>query len=63
MTEIHLRVEPIHETIDGRLLARAIQEKIRSQFQLRVQVAMSAPGTLPRFEMKAKRWVRVPPRP
>jgi phenylacetate-CoA ligase len=63
MTEIHLHVEPAHDAIDGRLLARAIREKVRSQFQLRVQVTISAPGTLPRFEMKTRRWVRVPARP
>ncbi len=59
MTEIHLQVEPVHDGIDGRRLARIIQAKVRSQFHLRAPVTISPPGTLPRFEMKAQRWVRV----
>ena len=43
----------------GRRLARSIEAKLRSQLHLRVPVAISAPGTLPRFEMKAQRWVRI----
>jgi phenylacetate-CoA ligase len=59
MTEIHLHVEPIHDEIDGVQLVRTIQDKVHSQFHLRAPVTISAPGTLPRFEMKAQRWVRM----
>lgn len=59
MTEIHLCVEPIDAGIDGRQLARSIEDGIRSHFHLRAPVSISPPGTLPRFEMKARRWVRL----
>jgi len=39
-------------------LARALEEKFRAAFALRVPIAPVAPGSLPRFEMKARRWVR-----
>jgi hypothetical protein len=31
---------------------------LRTAFNLRVPVALVPSGTLPRFELKAKRWVR-----
>jgi hypothetical protein len=31
---------------------------VRSAFSLRVPVTICPPGALPRFEMKARRWVR-----
>jgi phenylacetate-CoA ligase len=58
MTEIHLHVEPVHDGTDGRQLARRIQDKIRAKFHLRAPVTIASRGTLPRFEMKARRWVR-----
>ena len=58
MTEIHLRVEPTPGGIDGPALARRIQARVRSIFNLRSRVTISPPGTLSRFEMKAQRWVR-----
>jgi phenylacetate-CoA ligase len=59
MTEIRLRVEPIHDEIDGAQLVRTIQDRVHSQFHLRIPVTITSPGTLPRFEMKAQRWVRM----
>ncbi|MGO8746288.1 MAG: phenylacetate--CoA ligase family protein [Thermoguttaceae bacterium] len=58
MTEIHIRVEPTATGLDGPALARQIQAKVRSLFNLRMRVTVCPPGTLPRFEMKAQRWVR-----
>ena len=31
---------------------------LQTAFNLRIPVTIAAPGALPRFEMKAKRWVR-----
>ena len=59
MTEIHLRVEPVAGGIDGPALAKRIQARVRSQFNLRSRVTISPCGTLARFEMKARRWERV----
>lgn len=40
-------------------VATKLEKSFQSQFALRVPVTMVPPGTLPRFEMKAKRWVRI----
>lgn len=37
---------------------RRLEEAFRSRLALRVPVEIVPPGTLPRFEMKARRWVR-----
>lgn len=50
LAEINLRVEATEET------AAALAQKLRSIFTLRIPVTAVAPGTLPTFEVKAKRW-------
>lgn len=50
LAEINLTVESSAET------ARALAGKLRSTFTLRIPVTAVAPGTLPTFEVKAKRW-------
>jgi phenylacetate-CoA ligase len=57
MTGMRIDVEPQPET-DGPTLAREIEEAIRNQLHFRPRVVSVAPGTLPRFEMKAHRVVR-----
>ena len=39
-------------------LAQRLEEAFRTRLALRVTVEMVPAGTLPRFEMKARRWVR-----
>ena len=58
MTELHLHVEAIPDTIDGPALAKKVRTKMRSLFHLRVPITICRPGTLPRFEMKGRRWTR-----
>jgi phenylacetate-coenzyme A ligase PaaK-like adenylate-forming protein len=43
---------------EAQAVARAIQSRLRDAFALRVPISMVEPGTLPRFDMKAKRWIR-----
>jgi phenylacetate-CoA ligase len=50
LAEIHLTVESSEET------ASELSQKLRSVFTLRIPVTAVAPGTLPTFEVKAKRW-------
>jgi phenylacetate-CoA ligase len=50
LAELNLTVESTAET------ASALAQKLRSTFTLRIPVAAVAPGTLPTFEVKAKRW-------
>jgi phenylacetate-coenzyme A ligase PaaK-like adenylate-forming protein len=35
-----------------------LEKEFQLTFNLRISVEMVAPGTLPRFEMKARRWIR-----
>jgi phenylacetate-CoA ligase len=50
LSELNLTVESSAET------ARSLAQKLRSTFTLRIPVTAVAPGTLPTFEVKAKRW-------
>lgn len=58
MTEIRIELEPWpNQPAEG--LVQRVEEALRSSFQLRVPVDLADPGSLPRFELKAKRWVRI----
>lgn len=55
LAELSLEVE----APDGdRALAHRIETALRDALALRIPVSVVAPGTLPRFELKARRWVR-----
>jgi phenylacetate-CoA ligase len=56
LADLVLEVEPAAG--DGRALAEEIAKAIRAELLFRVDVQPAPPGTLPRFEMKAKRVVR-----
>jgi phenylacetate-CoA ligase len=57
LTELRLEVEP--ESGCGQGLAHRIEAALRDALSLRIPVTIVAQGSLPRFEMKAKRWVKV----
>ena len=57
LTELLLRLEP-KPNIDSESLKDKAATAIRNQLNLRVNVEIVAPDTLPRFELKAKRWIR-----
>jgi phenylacetate-CoA ligase len=57
MAELALTVEPIAGA-DGNAVAETLAAALRTALALRVPVTSVSAGTLPRFEMKAKRWVR-----
>jgi len=56
MTELRLVVEPLNASIDG--LAPRVSDAVHRALGLRCEVTLAAPGTLPRFELKAKRFIR-----
>ena len=56
MTELKLLIEP-QPAQDGDALCARLQEAMRGTFHLRVPVSAVPTGHLPRFEMKARRWV------
>ena len=58
MTELRVSVEPTPDCSDRAGLARTVAEDLRDAFSLRIPVEAVEPGGLPRFEMKARRWVR-----
>ena len=59
LVELHLEVEPDSDHVADKDLAHRLQTALRDALALRIPVSIVAPGTLPRFEMKAKRWIRV----
>lgn len=59
LAQLKIDVEPGSECQDPAALASRIEEELRRTFALRIPVAAVARGSLPRFEMKARRWIRV----
>ncbi len=59
MSEANVIVEAAPSVNDGTALAGRIEQALRDAFSLRIPVSVVAPGSLPRSEMKANRWVRV----
>ncbi len=57
MTEIEVVIEPESGVSDADELVQRLSKHFENSFALRVPVRAAEPGSLPRFEMKAKRWV------
>jgi phenylacetate-CoA ligase len=57
LTEMTIQIEPRAQCANPAELAKRLQSQLQSAFHLRVPVRIARPGALPRFEMKAKRWV------
>ncbi len=58
LTELRIEVEPTDLCGDVRGLAAEVQQALQAAFNLRLTVEMVPPGSLPRFELKARRWLR-----
>jgi phenylacetate-CoA ligase len=58
MTEMQVEVEPLVDVMSRAGLAQELAAKLRTALNLRIPVRMCGPESLPRFEMKARRWVR-----
>jgi phenylacetate-CoA ligase len=52
-----VRIEPVATCQEPEALLARVQKSFQQLFALRVPVELAAPGSLPRFEMKAKRWI------
>ena len=59
MTELELLIEPLPEVQDIDGLCRKIGDAVYKVTNLRIGVRAVTIGGLPRFELKAKRWIRV----
>ena len=57
MVDLHIEVEPDPER-DAGDLARRIATSVRDRFHFKPRVTLVSAGSLPRFEMKARRRVR-----
>jgi len=58
LTELKLSIEPRPDEADPSALAVALENALQVALNLRVPVTTVPPGSLPRFEMKSRRWVR-----
>jgi phenylacetate-CoA ligase len=57
MAELRLEVEPRDQCADVRGLMAEVRQALEAAFHLRIPVEAVPPGALPRFEMKARRWI------
>jgi phenylacetate-CoA ligase len=58
LAELNIEIEPTPDCSDAAGLARQLERAFETAFALRVPVRVAAPNALPRFELKAKRWLR-----
>jgi phenylacetate-CoA ligase len=58
MTELHIIVEPGREVKNVAQLVSAVEKALETAFSLRIAVTAAPPGSLPRAELKSKRWLR-----
>jgi phenylacetate-CoA ligase len=59
LAELTLQIEPERDVQDAGQLVGRLEAALRDAFGLRIAVMAVAPGDLPRFEMKARRWREV----
>jgi len=57
LAELRIEIEPAERCRDVPELVAAARRSFETAFALRVPVEAVAPGSLPRFEMKSKRWL------
>jgi phenylacetate-CoA ligase len=58
LTDLAITIEPEPGCADMPGLIAKLERAFEAAFSLHLPVTLAAPGSLPRFEMKAKRWVR-----
>ncbi len=59
MVQLQIEVEMSVETEDCAKVCSALETKLQTLLALKVPVNIVEPGSLPRFEMKARRWTEV----
>jgi len=58
MVELSLEIEAVPDVQHPESLIPRLEEFFQTALNLRVPVRLLPPGSLPRFEMKAQRWVK-----
>jgi phenylacetate-CoA ligase len=56
LAELRLRIEARPDCAQHAGLPARVEGALHAAFNLRIPVSLAAPGSLPRFEMKGKRW-------
>jgi phenylacetate-CoA ligase len=59
LAEMKIEIEPASTCANPQALAEALQRKLETAWSLRVPVSSVTPGCLPRYELKARRWIKV----
>ena len=59
MAELCLEIEAVPDSPALASLQRRLEQSFQTVLNLRIPVVLLPPGSLPRFEMKAQRWVRI----
>ncbi len=59
MLAMKIKVEPTPDCEDLDHLVSGLEKEFHHTFSLRIPIEVVEPGSLPRFEMKHKRWVRL----
>jgi phenylacetate-CoA ligase len=58
LTEVRVEIEPASDCSDRRGLCERVSRTLQASLSFRAEVEAVPPGSLPRFELKAKRFVR-----
>jgi len=56
LVELTIRIEPSPDCKDAAALAKRLQNALHTAFNLRIGVNLAEPRSLPRYEMKGRRW-------
>ncbi len=59
LPELSIEVEAVAEYRNDTSLTHRLEAALTNAFALRIPVSLAPPGSLPRFEMKARRWVNI----
>ena len=55
LSDLRIEIEPEKDAVH---VLHRLEVALRDALQLRIPVTLAAAGSLPRFELKAKRWIR-----
>ena len=58
MVQLNIVIEPSPLCKSPIKLAQRVKKHLQEAFPIRIEISTVVPGSLPRFEMKSKRWVR-----
>jgi len=58
LTELRVLIEPVAGATPADLISQ-LERAFRNAWNLRIPIELAVPGSLPRFELKSKRWIRL----